>query len=1645
LSDTFGQGALDPDAAALAPPPLATEQTQPPSPPPPGPASPPGGGPSFRSPLGQPDTRDPFAQPAWPEIADAAFRKSNSLASTLSFLSGRSQDLTLDPNWNPQSLTKGSEFENQPELFVGDLNKNQTAAKMARMRDENTRADILGKSGSAGVAMGLAAGVLDPINYLPIFGEYAAATRFGQVAYDAARLGAFGAATAGVSEAALHATQETRTWSESGGNIAGATLLMGMLGGTLGMLAPAERVAAARELDGVRPKVGVDPVTAETRFEPPPAELPGGLTVFHGSPEEFDAFDMSKFDPGVMGEGFGHYTSANERISGGYADPRTPLEVRGKGGNVYQVRIDREPDHFIDWNTGFEGQSDYVKERLTKLGLADAKPKYDFPETGRGYSYGEGFYAEMVRRAGSPQAASKELADAGIAGTKYFDPAIAKRLGLEDAPANYNYVVFNDRDLRVTHRNGRPVSQVNRDALAAAGIPEDEHRLFQLTERPPPEPAAPPAPVTPAEPPVRRPQTMLDWLKSNGGIKDEGGELSNRGLVRGYPGLVNNKSGMSLDVARRGAADAGFLGHDTDLASAETMVNDLLDRIDQHPTYSVHDEDQRVAYEVQQQNRELKAQYADAADQITAYHAENNFPPISRDLTHEASQLMVHEGLGVEDAVERAAVRSMDDEGRAIVRKGIPDHEIPDLDASARGPDEGGAAGERPGAEGQAGSLRGEHAGGGESAGIPRAVGAAASDQRDLELINFGLNQLGKLSEQTIDRLSPNLRVYAASLSQTAKRAMADLAETALRFTQHGEGIPTATGGALETNFRTAQKQMQYAAHNVVKEAWFEHRGIEGVTQRAQTAVSDLRGGAPEGKLSFKDFKAAVWDAMDQGDAHAIPQVQKAAQDIRKIVYDPTAKMAEQTLGPDGQPMLSEFREPPKGSQSFIDRIWNKQALIQKRPDVVRRFADYYEAEQGRHAEVQQIIRSLQGNMEKAAAEEARLTEAAAKETGGKRADLEFDARMQRGAQERIRKAIEEQIERWGGNTTKDALKALRKRTLAEERGGGQIERLTGADSSVDEAVSRILGRSDLDMSREELENLANETVDRILSTPDGRIPYEGDHITSGEGGGAAQQTRGSLNERRFAIPSQDVKDFLERDIEHVVAAHIRTVLPDVLLTQRFGDIRMTDQIRGILEDYAAKTSKEGISPKEAARLDRLKNRDIADVTAVRDRLRGTYGWTPDATMRNVSRAIHAFHNWTTITSLGTSALNRLNDWGMQSIFRNGFMNTLGDMWAPMLKGMLQIDKEGTREIVRQARDMGIGVDGMLGHARYNLADVTDNLRPGNSFERGLSWAADRSMIVNLHGPETDYARIFNWSAAQAEFGRVAQKISDGSATKKDFARMADASIDPHTASRIWAEYDKHAVTVGGTRLANTGEWTDKVARDAFERAMQREANINVVQAGIGDKPLFLSRPLGSLVGQFKSFTAGATERILIANLQQRDARTLQGLISGIAMGMLGYRLYTLASGQPVSDRPQDWIKEGIIRSGMGGWLTEGNNTLARFTSGKSDVFRAIGADRPSSRRASESALADLLGPTYSHLEGLTTAIGHATYTDPKTGASAFTARDIHNLRQAGVLPIPPFVFQNLMGVRRIGDEFEDGIARSLGIKPMNREPRWHP
>ncbi len=198
-----------------------------------------------------------------------------------------------------------------------------------------------------------------------------------------------------------------------------------------------------------------------------------------------------------------------------------------------------------------------------------------------------------------------------------------------------------------------------------------------------------------------------------------------------------------------------------------------------------------------------------------------------------------------------------------------------------------------------------------------------------------------------------------------------------------------------------------------------------------------------------------------------------------------------------------------------------------------------------------------------------------------------------------------------------------------------------------------------------------------------------------------------------------------------------------------------------------------------------------------------------------------------------------------------------------------------------------------------------------------------------------------------------------------------------------------------------------------------------MLTAGAADKPLWMSKPLWSLLGQFHSFTAAAHEKILISSLQRRDGNALQGMLMSVAMGMLSYRLYSLASGQEVSQNPADWIKEGITRSGMNGWFADANLVASKFTSGAVDYNRLYGATMPDTRHR-DLSLADVLGgPTYARANSLLGVTDHVSQ-------GKFSAADIHQMRLA--LPL-----QNHMFFRRLLDRVEDSTAGALGIMPRQQ------
>lgn len=220
------------------------------------------------------------------------------------------------------------------------------------------------------------------------------------------------------------------------------------------------------------------------------------IEAYHGSPHDFDRFDLSKIGTGEGAQAYGHglyfaeekniashyatalssspgpipevvhsalkdidfagFDSAGEAMANirahpdwmdrwGVADSEAAQTINkyvaeNPRGNLYQVRINADPDHFLDWDKPLSEQSPKVQEALERVNPGITE---------------EGRTIKSLLPVDSQ--ISNQFSDAGIRGIKYLD---AGSRGADEALATRNYVVFNDDDIQITHKNGISVDAV---------------------------------------------------------------------------------------------------------------------------------------------------------------------------------------------------------------------------------------------------------------------------------------------------------------------------------------------------------------------------------------------------------------------------------------------------------------------------------------------------------------------------------------------------------------------------------------------------------------------------------------------------------------------------------------------------------------------------------------------------------------------------------------------------------------------------------------------------------------------------------------------------------------------------------------------------------------------------------------------------------------------------------------------------------------------------------------------------------------------------------------------------------------------------------------------------------------------------------
>jgi len=238
---------------------------------------------------------------------------------------------------------------------------------------------------------------------------------------------------------------------------------------------------------------------------------PKGITAYHGSPHDFDKFDLSKIGTGEGAQAYGHglYFAENPKVAREYegmlarngydpaviardalvdasgdaqkalsalessrppttglpeidiyagshtlaedilrrhvAGDQMPLPARGR---MYEVRINAEPEQFLDWDKPVGQQSPHIRDSLAPFGLSDDAKSFNIIQ-GIAEDLRVKNRIEPDRDLGVQVA--DVLRDSGLPGIRYLDQG-SRGAG----EGSRNYVVFDDDLVEILRKYANP-------------------------------------------------------------------------------------------------------------------------------------------------------------------------------------------------------------------------------------------------------------------------------------------------------------------------------------------------------------------------------------------------------------------------------------------------------------------------------------------------------------------------------------------------------------------------------------------------------------------------------------------------------------------------------------------------------------------------------------------------------------------------------------------------------------------------------------------------------------------------------------------------------------------------------------------------------------------------------------------------------------------------------------------------------------------------------------------------------------------------------------------------------------------------------------------------------------------------------------
>jgi hypothetical protein len=429
--------------------------------------------------------------------------------------------------------------------------------------------------------------------------------------------------------------------------------------------------------------------------------------------------------------------------------------------------------------------------------------------------------------------------------------------------------------------------------------------------------------------------------------------------------------------------------------------------------------------------------------------------------------------------------------------------------------------------------------------------------------------------------------------SLTARRAAGDLSEASTFGKVDTEDMPSTLSGGppLDTMAKTQSINTGNKVRDTLTDAYADYH------------LSEEQAALPErDRLTYRQFNEMVGDALMAGDKHEVPQVAKAAAEVRPELEAWLAR--QEKASPGSTPA-------PREGEGTFPLIWDTDKIAANRGD----FELY----------LKQWLASHQ------------KPEAAALKPGTKEFGPGSHALTTAYYDD---KTLTAELTFKGGrtyvyeNVPKDEYDKLVNAASPGHHFNLNFKTVHKGTLKAAEEVkpTEVAGGA----TERELRARASDMTGNILAG-------KADHI---------------------GVSNEWARPWIVRDVEQMMQGHLHKAAPETLIAERFGDADMAKVTQSIKEDFAKLA--EGKTAEEAAALKESRNATIADVETLRDHFLGRNTVSPELPTRNIGKAAAAARSVGDLATAGLEAIGSVKDitnmlarYGVEAVFQDTWVPLL--------------------------------------------------------------------------------------------------------------------------------------------------------------------------------------------------------------------------------------------------------------------------------------------------------------------------------------------------------------------------------------------------